>query len=51
MDKAVVRKPKKAYAPPKVTVYGTVREITLSQGHAGQPDAHPTGPTHNRTNA
>ena len=36
MDKPVKPEPKKPYSPPKVTVYGTVRELTLHQGHAGQ---------------
>ena len=32
MDKPVKPEPKKPYSPPKVTVYGTVRELTLHQG-------------------
>jgi len=50
MDKPVKPEPKKPYTPPKVTVYGTVRELTLHVGHVGQRDAHPVG-GFNRTNA
>jgi hypothetical protein len=50
MDKPVKPEPKKPYSQPKVTVYGTVREITLHVGHVGQRDAHPVG-GQNRTNA
>jgi hypothetical protein len=51
MDKPVKPEPKKAYSPPKMTIYGTVREITLSQGQVGQRDNPPRGPRFNRTNA
>jgi hypothetical protein len=49
MDKTVGRKPKKPYAPPKVTVYGTVRELTLHQGRTGNTDNLPRTPTRNKT--
>jgi hypothetical protein len=48
MDKPVKPEPKKPYTPPKVTVYGTVRELTLHMGTKGSPD-HPIG-RQNRTN-
>ncbi len=41
MDKPVKPEPKKPYSPPKVTVYGTVRELTLHIGNEGQ-----NGPSH-----
>jgi hypothetical protein len=50
MDKPAKPQSKKPYSPPKVTVYGTVRELTLHQGRSGRPDSPPTNPTHNRTN-
>ena len=50
MDKPVKPEPKKPYSPPKVTVYGTVRELTLHQGLRGQKDHTPKNPTHNSTN-
>ena len=31
--------PKKPYEAPKLTVYGTVRELTLKVGRRGKPDA------------
>jgi hypothetical protein len=49
MDQPVKPEPKKPYTPPKVTVYGTVRDLTLHMGTKGKAD-HPTGPTHIRTN-
>jgi hypothetical protein len=50
MDKPAKPQPKKPYSPPKVTVYGTVRELTLSQGRNGKPDGHATSPVRNKTN-
>jgi hypothetical protein len=50
MDKPVKPEPKKPYSPPKVTVYGTVRELTLHQGTRGKRDSPPRHPGHNRTN-
>jgi hypothetical protein len=38
MVKTVKREPKKPYSRPTLTVYGTVRELTQSQGFAGQSD-------------
>jgi|HubBroStandDraft_4_1064222.scaffolds.fasta_scaffold110345_2 hypothetical protein len=49
MDKPVERMPKKPYTPPAVTVYGTVRELTLHQGRHGGRDNPPRTPTRNRT--
>jgi hypothetical protein len=49
MVKPAKPRPKKPYSPPKVTVYGTVRELTLKRGRKGSLDAHPTSPTKNRT--
>jgi hypothetical protein len=39
MGKPVVREPKKPYSKPKLTVYGTVRELTQSTGINGQRDS------------
>jgi hypothetical protein len=50
MDKPVKPEPKKPYVPPKVTVYGTVRELTLHQGNRGKRDNPPRTPRHNKTN-
>ena len=49
MDKPVKPEPKKPYTPPKVTVYGTVRELTLSQGRRGHKDHTPRNPNFNST--
>lgn len=38
MDKPVKREAKKPYSKPKLTVYGTVRELTQSTGVNGQRD-------------
>ena len=38
MGKPVKREPKKPYSKPKLTVYGTVRELTQSTGAHGQRD-------------
>jgi hypothetical protein len=38
MDKPVKPEPKKPYSPPKVTVYGTVRDLTLAKGFHGSKD-------------
>jgi len=38
MDKPVAPMPKKPYTAPKLTVYGTVRELTQKVGRHGQPD-------------
>jgi hypothetical protein len=50
MDKPGKPEPKKPYSPPKVTVYGTVRELTLHQGLRGHKDNHPRNPNKNSTN-
>ena len=39
MEKPVTPIPKKPYLTPKLTVYGTVRELTLKVGRRGKPDA------------
>jgi hypothetical protein len=39
MGKPVEREPKRPYSKPKLTVYGTVRELTQSTGINGQRDA------------
>jgi hypothetical protein len=38
MVKAVKRETKKPYSKPKLTVYGTVRELTQNRGIRGQSD-------------
>jgi len=38
MAKPVAPGPKKPYSAPKLTVYGTVRELTQSKGRHGRPD-------------
>jgi hypothetical protein len=38
MVKTVKRETKKPYSKPTLTVYGTVRELTQSQGARGQSD-------------
>ena len=50
MDQPVKPEPKKPYIPPKLVVYGTVRELTLHLGRNGNMDSPPRNPTHNRTN-
>jgi hypothetical protein len=50
MDKPVKPEPKKPYAPPKVIVYGTVRDLTLHIGRSGRPDNTPRNPRFNSTN-
>ncbi len=50
MDKPVKPAPKKPYTPPKITVYGTVRDLTLSQGRSGRNDHTPKNPRANKTN-
>jgi hypothetical protein len=50
MDKPVKPEPKKPYSPPKVTVYGTVRELTLHLGRNGRKDNTPRNPVRNSTN-
>lgn len=41
MDKVAKEEPKKPYARPEVTVYGTVRELTQRVGAHGQIDHGP----------
>jgi hypothetical protein len=41
MVKTVKRETKKPYAKPTLTVYGTVRELTQSQGSQGKLDGGP----------
>jgi hypothetical protein len=48
MDKPVAPELKKPYSPPKVTIYGTVRELTLHQGIRGKRD-NSKNPRQNRT--
>jgi hypothetical protein len=50
MDKPVKPAPKKPYNPPKITVYGTVRDLTLMQGRSGHKDHTPKNPNKNSTN-
>jgi hypothetical protein len=38
MEKPVAPGPKRPYSIPKLTVYGTVRELTQKVGHRGKPD-------------
>jgi hypothetical protein len=38
MGKPVKREPKKPYSKPKLTVYGTVYELTKTLGHSGNLD-------------
>jgi len=38
MDKPDKREPKKPYSKPKLTVYGTIVELTQKVGHAGSLD-------------
>jgi hypothetical protein len=39
MAKPVAPDPKKPYVAPKLTVYGTVRELTQKVGRHGNPDS------------
>jgi hypothetical protein len=41
MVKPVKREPKKPYSKPTLTAYGTVRDLTLSQGARGRIDGGP----------
>jgi len=38
MAKPIKRKPKKPYSKPLLTVYGTVRDLTQTQGQHGLKD-------------
>jgi hypothetical protein len=38
MDKLVKPETKKPYSKPKLTVYGTMRELTQKVGHSGKLD-------------
>jgi hypothetical protein len=38
MGKPVNGEPKKPYSKPTLTNYGTVRELTRTVGHSGNPD-------------
>jgi hypothetical protein len=49
MGKPVEPEPKKPYSKPKLTVYGTVRELTQSTGGHGQRDGGRSAGA-NRTN-
>jgi hypothetical protein len=41
---------KRAYKPPTLRSYGSLRDITLSLGATGRSDNHPSGfPTHYKT--
>ena len=46
MAKPVAPGPKKPYSAPKLTVYGTVRELTQTVGTSGNKDGgkHPPNP-------
>jgi hypothetical protein len=48
MDKPLIRGLKKPYLSPKLTVYGTVQELTKRQGFRGNRDGgrFPTSRTH-----
>lgn len=50
MNKPVKLEAKKPYSPPTLTLYGTVRQLTLNMGIHGQTDHLPRNPTHNKTN-
>jgi hypothetical protein len=41
--KSIVQKPKKPYAAPVLTVYGTVRELTQANQTGGARDKAPSG--------
>jgi hypothetical protein len=43
MVKSAKRETKKPYSKPTLTVYGTVRELTQSQGIRGNSDGGPRG--------
>jgi hypothetical protein len=43
MAKPVAREPKKPYAAPVLTVYGTVRELTHANQAGGKADTAKTG--------
>jgi hypothetical protein len=49
MDQPVKPEPKKPYTPPKVTVYGTVRDLTLMKGIHGTKDGGVSF-SHSKTN-
>jgi hypothetical protein len=50
MVKPAKREAKKPYAKPTLTVYGTVRELTLTVGTHGKKDRKGTGhPLHDKT--
>jgi hypothetical protein len=50
MVKPAKREDKKPYVKPTLTLYGTVRELTLKVGTHGQSDRIGTGhPLHNKT--
>ena len=38
MDKPLLRGPKKPYMSPKLTIYGTVQELTKARGISGNRD-------------
>jgi hypothetical protein len=48
MGKPVKREPKKPYSKPKLTLYGTVRELTQKVGARGNTD-HGMNITKNKT--
>ena len=45
----VTKLPKKKYSPPKLTEYGTIREITNTLGRTNAPDGGSI-PNHTNTN-
>ncbi len=49
MGKPVKREPKKPYSKPKLTDYGTVRELTQAVGRSGKSDGG-RGSRANKTN-
>jgi hypothetical protein len=46
----VKREPKKPYAKPTLTLYGTVRELTQAVGQTGNSDGGRIPPTKIKTN-
>jgi hypothetical protein len=49
-ESTVKREPKKPYAKPALTLYGTVRELTQAVGQTGSADGGRIPPTKIKTN-
>ena len=49
MVKPVKREAKKPYTKPKLTLYGTIRELTLRVGAHGHADRRGGSALHNKT--